>query len=1381
MLNLGISEFLELKKLDFMWAVAFRKCLHNNTMKEEKGMKKLRRCISWLLLIALFVTQTVSAETVRDYTCGEDSSHSVVLDPYVPATTASTGLSEGAHCADCGAVIRAQEELPVLGEMVNKAEAQMEVYRQKYAGQSIVQTGVSKSTYADIVARCLAAYFSVHDLYSLDYKELDSKLQAYSRVIASMAVLVDDGDVTKYREYAPELFGDHQQFCELFQRMMTEACTDAKLYTKTETSSASDALNFSIVELSFAYVLTEDEMPEDVLASWAEELSAVTSTKDWYSTSRLNNRVSYVTAGEQIREAIGLTDSEEYIDDCLANIKRRFTDNGMWTDVGQSKTTNPFLYDLSVRAHLSLVDSFGYEGAHSGLMREWLRRGGYCTLFLQASNGEIPYGGRSNQYLFNEVLISAVGEYEANYYHSIGDEYLAGVYKRSAHLAAQSVLDYLNAGKHIKNYMQDNTYGIDPYGQFDKYMATMSSFLAIGYYYADDNITENQCPAELGGFVVSENLSFSSIQANCGGYTIEILTSANTSEDAIGMGRILRNGIPAALGLSSSFAGNSSYLLPEEAVKQSYSFDVAWKNAEGSLIKLSDYQTVGAEVTPLTESEAEVAFSVTYTGEFDGVNSIVETYHVTSAGVIIEAELVGAVTNEIYYTVPLLKSSGDLPQALNPQMEAEENLVRLYTDEYEYQVSSDGQFVSPEELIYNRNGIYHASCFAKEGNTISLKASLKTSAEITGMGTFSVTASEDKITLNFDRYQDEGKTAQIYMMNAYEYYVLDENRGYSTSVLGPEDSLSIGEISLDGGEHSVEIDRYDEAGADRLYKKFYLASETTLYQGPMWVTSVPSIYADVDTVPRTDNIKGIPMVGSETEAQHQNRLAMEEELNGKTAKLDIVIGSLMYSNEKLDADGNLVENTSIKSAIEFTASNGKTYYFKNGTGANTIKRLDGVIKRNTEAGIRTTVVVQLQAGNAPYYMVPEGAREGGASGTQLIGINTLNEDAVGYITAFFEFMAQRYSSGEYGFVEAFVIGNEIDFPVAWNINFNLENGMPSVEDYTEEYYRSLRLASLAVQRYSDEIVCLVPFTHYWAKTGNEVDPKLYNSDAVYSYAPKQISDILLKKSRNQGNFYWGYAPHPYAISLTTDDPIAFDYNWKQYVTCDLDTAFLTYENIEVWDMYLQREEAKCGGRVRPVYLTESGVTCNGDTEEEQARQAISIAYIYFKISLLEPFVSWPYVNTKDSAAMGTGQGLIAGTDINGPRRMAYELWGDIGTIPIDEFCEKYEKYISKLWTFTERDTFRSMLMKAGRAFGSPYNWGALWNERYGTTSYIIGDVDEDGEVTSDDAVYLLYYTLLPESYPVSQPVDYDGDGEITSDDAVYLLYYTLLPDSYPLY
>lgn len=63
---------------------------------------------------------------------------------------------------------------------------------------------------------------------------------------------------------------------------------------------------------------------------------------------------------------------------------------------------------------------------------------------------------------------------------------------------------------------------------------------------------------------------------------------------------------------------------------------------------------------------------------------------------------------------------------------------------------------------------------------------------------------------------------------------------------------------------------------------------------------------------------------------------------------------------------------------------------------------------------------------------------------------------------------------------------------------------------------------------------------------------------------------------------------------------------------------------------------------------------------------------------------------------------------------------------------------------------------------------------------IQGDVNGDNKVTSDDAIQVLYYTLLPEMYPVNQPVDFDGDGMITSDDAIYLLYYTLLPDIYPL-
>jgi surface protein len=61
-----------------------------------------------------------------------------------------------------------------------------------------------------------------------------------------------------------------------------------------------------------------------------------------------------------------------------------------------------------------------------------------------------------------------------------------------------------------------------------------------------------------------------------------------------------------------------------------------------------------------------------------------------------------------------------------------------------------------------------------------------------------------------------------------------------------------------------------------------------------------------------------------------------------------------------------------------------------------------------------------------------------------------------------------------------------------------------------------------------------------------------------------------------------------------------------------------------------------------------------------------------------------------------------------------------------------------------------------------------------------GDVDGDGFVTSDDAIHLLYYTFLPDMFPVNQNCDFDGNGAVDSDDAIYLLYYTFLPDMFPL-
>ena len=63
---------------------------------------------------------------------------------------------------------------------------------------------------------------------------------------------------------------------------------------------------------------------------------------------------------------------------------------------------------------------------------------------------------------------------------------------------------------------------------------------------------------------------------------------------------------------------------------------------------------------------------------------------------------------------------------------------------------------------------------------------------------------------------------------------------------------------------------------------------------------------------------------------------------------------------------------------------------------------------------------------------------------------------------------------------------------------------------------------------------------------------------------------------------------------------------------------------------------------------------------------------------------------------------------------------------------------------------------------------------------MIGDMNGDYQVTDADAIYLLRYTLFPDSYPIDQDGDFNLDGQVTDADAIYLLRHTLFPENYPL-
>ncbi|MBQ6043517.1 MAG: hypothetical protein IJL41_05185 [Clostridia bacterium] len=68
----------------------------------------------------------------------------------------------------------------------------------------------------------------------------------------------------------------------------------------------------------------------------------------------------------------------------------------------------------------------------------------------------------------------------------------------------------------------------------------------------------------------------------------------------------------------------------------------------------------------------------------------------------------------------------------------------------------------------------------------------------------------------------------------------------------------------------------------------------------------------------------------------------------------------------------------------------------------------------------------------------------------------------------------------------------------------------------------------------------------------------------------------------------------------------------------------------------------------------------------------------------------------------------------------------------------------------------------------------------GVYEYELGDLDCDGDVDSDDAIYLLRHVLFGESYAIYAYADFDGNGKVSSNDAIYLLRHVLFGDSYPL-
>jgi hypothetical protein len=223
---------------------------------------------------------------------------------------------------------------------------------------------------------------------------------------------------------------------------------------------------------------------------------------------------------------------------------------------------------------------------------------------------------------------------------------------------------------------------------------------------------------------------------------------------------------------------------------------------------------------------------------------------------------------------------------------------------------------------------------------------------------------------------------------------------------------------------------------------------------------------------------------------------------------------------------------------------------------------------------------------------------------RLGAFNTVSAQGVLHFRACLEFLADRYSRPDYhGCVANYILGNEVNSHWFWA---NL--GRASMEEFAEDYLRTARVAATALRRISSSARLYLSLEHHW----NIHYP---GGDTQQTFAGRPFLDYFARRAREQGDFEWHVAFHPYPENLFEPR------TWKdRTATHQDDTPRITFKNLEMLPRYLRRPELLFRGQPRRVLLSEQGfhtVQRPGNPAEGELWQAAAYAYAYYKCAHLD--------------------------------------------------------------------------------------------------------------------------------------------------------------------
>ncbi len=327
---------------------------------------------------------------------------------------------------------------------------------------------------------------------------------------------------------------------------------------------------------------------------------------------------------------------------------------------------------------------------------------------------------------------------------------------------------------------------------------------------------------------------------------------------------------------------------------------------------------------------------------------------------------------------------------------------------------------------------------------------------------------------------------------------------------------------------------------------------------------------------------------------------------------------------------------------------GVTWHFD----ADRVAGLDETFRYCTERGIITSAITLIDLRSADPALTPL-FRHPDCNGGFYSMPNMTEPAAVNAYAAVLDFLASRYSGGEHGRINHWIIHNEVDYGADWT-----NMGVQPYEVYMDAYMKSMRMTWNIARQYDQNAWVLGSYTHNWTAGEN-------------GFKPKEMLERNLRYSAAEGDFPWGVACHPYPQDLTAPRFWAED----DASTFSMDTKYVTFSNLEVVDRWIRDPEHFYKRGKRLLFLSENGTNSPSYSEEDLRDQAAGACWAWKKVEALEGIdaIQWhAWIDDRGEFGLRIGMRRYPNDEtFPGGEKPVWYVWKAAGTDREDEVFAPY--------------------------------------------------------------------------------------------------------------